>query len=134
MVSTDKDRLLIVDDEVTICSLCKRVLGQLGYSIDTVNDGRSAKQNLLETAYGLILLDLRLPVENGMILYNWMKDTSPQLTHRVIFMTGTFLSDDISSFLEETAQPMLAKPFRPDELIDAVQSFEKSNRVKTIAG
>jgi len=69
-----------------------------------------------EQQYHLFLIDIKLPVMNGKELYQWLEGKHPQLISRVIFTSGSVVTGDTQSFLEQTSRPYLPKPFTPDEL------------------
>ena len=57
---------------------------------------------------------------NGIQLYEYITDNHPEMMKRVIFTTGDVISGDTQYFLEKSGQPVLAKPFTPEELIGIV--------------
>ena len=109
-------RVLVVEDEPSICRFCQRALTAEGFEVDTVGDGAGAQSLLREKDYALCLFDIRIPVMDGKQLYQWVAEEYPQLLGRVIFITGDLISGDTKSFLEQTGCPFLPKPFTLDEL------------------
>ena len=109
-------RILVVEDEPAICDVCQRVLASEGFEVDIAVNGKVAQDIIEEKQYNLFLIDIRLPVMNGMELYQWLKEKHPQLASRVIFTTGSVMGGDTQSFLEQVTRPFLPKPFTPDEL------------------
>ena len=59
-------RLLLIEDERTLCDAIARRLRRLGYSVDLAYDGEQAMQLLEVEHYDLVLLDLNLPKQDGM--------------------------------------------------------------------
>ena len=113
--SSTKD-ILVVEDEPSIADICKRVLSMEGFGVDIVVSGKVAQGLIGEKQYELYLIDIRTPVMNGQELYEWLKEKHPQVTRRVIFTTGDVLGTDIQSFLKQTGQPILPKPFSAGQL------------------
>lgn len=119
-------RILVVEDEVGITRVCLRTLVPQGYEVEVATNGSIAEGMLRNTEYDLILVDIRTPVMNGMQLYEYITDNHPKLMKRVIFTTGDVISGDTQYFLEKSGQPVLAKPFTPEELSNIVrESLER---------
>lgn len=114
--SVTKRKILVVEDEPRIRQVCRRVLTSQGYHVDFATTGADAENMLMEEDYGLLLIDIKLPVMNGRQLYQYIKDKYPKLINRVIFTTGDVISNDTQGFLKQTGRPFLLKPFTPDEL------------------
>jgi CheY-like chemotaxis protein len=116
----DKRRILVVEDEPGITKVCLRTLIPQGYEVEVASNGSIAEGMLGSAEYDLILVDIRTPVMNGIQLYEYITDNYPELMKRVIFTTGDVISGDTQYFLEKSGQPVLAKPFTPEELIGIV--------------
>ncbi len=109
-------KILIVEDELAIGELCRRVLTGEGFEVDITVNGRVAQDIIEKKQYDLYLLDIRTPEINGMELYQWLKEKHPQLANRVVFTSGSVIDKDIKIFLGQTGRPFLSKPFTSDEL------------------
>ena len=114
--SAGAKRMLAVEDEPAISSVCRRVLTSEGFEVDIAVNGNVAQDMLGKKDYNLCLIDIRTPVMNGKQLYQCMQEKHPKLIDRVIFTTGDVMGKDIQGFLDQTARPFLPKPFTPDEL------------------
>jgi len=121
--------ILVVEDEPAICDLCQRVLISGGLEVDIAANGKVAQDMIAEKQYSLFLVDIRTPVMSGIELYQWLEEKHSQLASRVIFTTGSVISRDTTTFIEQTGRPFLPKPFTPDELKtivgEALRKFEK---------
>ncbi len=104
-------KILIVEDELAIGELCRRVLTGEGFEVDITVNGRVAQDIIEKKQYDLYLLDIRTPEINGIELYQWLKEKHPQLANRVIFTSGSAVDKDIKIFLGQTDRPFLSKPF-----------------------
>ena len=114
--SVGAKRVLVVEDEPSICQVCRRALTGEGFEVDIAVNGAVAQDMLGEKEYDLCLVDIRTPVVSGKQLYQWVNEKRPELLNRVIFATGDSIGGDTKSFLERTGRPFLAKPFTLDEL------------------
>ena len=114
-------RILVVEDEPGITRVCLRTLIPQGYEVEVANNGSIAEGMLGSAEYDLMLVDIRTPVMNGMQLYEYITKKHPKLMNRVIFTTGDVISSDTQCFLEKSGQPVLMKPFTPEELTSIVR-------------
>ena len=114
--SAEVKKILVVEDEPSICDVCRRVLVSEGFEVDIAANGGLAQDIIDERPYDLCFIDIRTPTMDGKELYQWLKEKHPQLASRVVFTTGDVMGGDTQNFLEQTARPFLLKPFTPDEL------------------
>jgi len=121
-------RVLVVDDESTIRSLLKAMLEPMGHEVDAVADGRSAIEYVLANRYGVILLDVRMPDMGGLEVFRRIRKIAGSIASRVVFMTGDMLADETRAMLEQTGAPAIAKPFEPQELLQAIEKVLKAAR------
>ena len=109
-------RILVVEDELEITRVCRRILVPEGYQVDIATNGAIAEQMLQEEDYDLIIIDIKTPVMNGKQLYQNMNERYPELVSKTIFTTGDVISSETQYFIEQTGRPFLPKPFTPEEL------------------
>ena len=79
-------RILIVDDEPDIISVFKMVLEMNDFEVDAYNDPSLALSNFKQNAYGLVILDIRMPHINGFELYKKIRTIDDKVN--VCFMTA----------------------------------------------
>ena len=115
-------RILLVEDEPVIISLCQRVLNREGFEVDIAPNGKMAQGMILRHDYTLCLIDVRPWTLDGSELYKWFQERCPRLAGRVIFTTGDLMGDETHRFLEQVARPFLYKPYTPDELLNIVKA------------
>jgi two-component system, NtrC family, sensor kinase len=121
-------RILVVDDERYILEFFVEVFKMYAMEVDTANDGKLAKERILEKDYDIVITDFKMPLVSGKELYQWITDNRPALTNRVIFVTGDTASYETQSFFEKTGSRYIAKPFKIDEVKEAIQeTLEKSS-------
>ncbi len=121
----DVKRILVVEDEPSIYALCQRVLTQEGFEVDITVNGKAAQDMIEKHKYSLLLLDIKMPVMGGRELYQWLKEEHPKQISKVIFSSGSVMSEDTRLFLVQTGRPFLPKPFTPDELKTIVRETLK---------
>ncbi len=117
--SGEAARILIVDDEPSVCRSIQKVLDRQGYQTDTALSASAALEILQANQdFDLIITDLMMPQVNGIELLKITKSSWPTIP--VLVITGYA---SIASAVEATqlgAANYLAKPFTPDELQAAV--------------
>jgi DNA-binding response OmpR family regulator len=86
MNSNRLKRILIVDDEQDIISVFKMVLEMNDFEVDAYNDPSLALSNFKQNAYGLVILDIRMPHINGFELYKKIRTIDDKVN--VCFMTA----------------------------------------------
>ena len=104
-----KGKLLIIDDDKNLCVSMKKNLELLGYHVDYVMNGESAKTKLEKSLYNLIILDIRLPDINGIELLIELKQKYNCI--EFIIITGFASLNDAILALNREAYAFLEKPF-----------------------
>jgi CheY-like chemotaxis protein len=111
-------RVLVVDDVDEMRVLIRRILGARGYEVDVASTLDQARR-MEPAGYDAVLLDAHLGAERGTDLIDTMRSADPTAPGRCLVITGGAadgLPDGVAC---------LAKPFRPDELFDAVRALAK---------
>ncbi|OOF46549.1 response regulator [Rodentibacter trehalosifermentans] len=124
-------KILLVDDDTELTDLLSEVLSLSGFNVDIANNGQEAL-NKLEQDYSLILLDVMMPVLNGI---ETLKQIRRQSNIPVMMLTAR--GDDIDRVLglELGADDYLPKPFNDRELIARIKAIlrrseNNSNKVQ----
>jgi CheY-like chemotaxis protein len=104
-------RILVVDDEDNLRDVLVEVLRRDGHEVDSAVDGTEGLRRARERRYDLVVTDLRMPGLEGPELYRALREHYPEQPPRVIFMSANTGIDQYASFLAETGEPALEKPF-----------------------
>lgn len=116
-------RVLVIDDEPEIGAVSTAMLSGR-YTVEVARDGNTALERLRsETQFDAILCDLMMEGLNGMDVYEMVADERPELTPRFLFMTGGPCTARASDFLEQHLGRVLEKPFKANELVDALDTL-----------
>jgi DNA-binding NtrC family response regulator len=128
MAHGPKTRVLVVDDEPSICKALSIVLGGAGYDVETVVSGDTATSLLRTEHFDVMIVDLRVPDMRGDILFALAAAIQPQLRTATLFITG-----DITARAEQLIAacgcPMLRKPFDLADVLDAVAALAPRRQV-----
>jgi len=119
-VRTDK-HILVVDNEPMLLKLFTHILREK-YLITTVDSGSKAMELLFESPkkFDVIIADLNMPNLSGADLYRLVADKLPGIEKRFIFVTGGTSISWVQQFLEGLDNPVLEKPFSPDDILKLV--------------
>lgn len=121
-----KQNILIVDDDKNIREVVKLYLRKEGYEIGEAQDGAMGLDMFTEGAYDLILLDIMMPVMDGMETIKKIREKS---TVPVIMLTAKGETFDKVLALELGADDYIVKPFDPKELVARVKAvIRRSNQ------
>lgn len=111
-------RILVVDDEPQIGRLLKTVLGAHGYAIALASDGQAALDMTASWRPDLILLDLGLPIIDGLEVCRQVRAWSQV---PIIVLTVRDAEHDKVAALDLGADDYLTKPFGTDELLARIR-------------
>lgn len=115
--------VLIVDDNVEVSRALARVLERAGYMVKVVDNGLAAFAELTQTPFSVIVLDILMPFLEGKSFFRQLEADFPDMTKRVLFVTGMAGDEETMDFIERTGQPCLAKPVDAQEFVDTVRSL-----------
>src|SRR5829696_9960406 len=107
-------RVLIVDDEPAVRAALDRALRLDGYEIDLAADGREALDRLADAHHDAIVLDVSMPVLDGLEVCRRLRDAGDRTP--VLMLTARDAIDDRVAGLDAGADDYLAKPFALKEL------------------
>jgi DNA-binding NtrC family response regulator len=118
MADKDKKKILVVDDEDTVCRSIKKALVREEYDIDVALSGEEALKMEGQKKYDVIIVDLMMPGLNGMDLLKSLKSISPAV--QVIMITGYPTMKNTLQAMQIGAFDFLPKPFLPYDLRNLV--------------
>lgn len=120
--SSNLPRILVVDDEEVIGYLIKRVVKQLGYSVEWVTNCETALSLIRKNHFHAILSDFKMPRMTGDQFYWQLAEIDPALLKRLVFITGDTVNSQTLRFLKHNSIPFLSKPFELQELEAVIQA------------
>jgi CheY-like chemotaxis protein len=115
-------RILLVDNDDRIRRSAHALLGRLGSQVETARTGQEALAMARVGSYDAVLVDIRLPDLAGYEAYRQLRAAQPQA--RMVLMTafGYDSGHSIVKARQDGLRFVLYKPFRTDQLIDALVS------------
>ena len=114
-------RILVVEDEPVAANVLAKGLREHAYAVDIAPDGTTALEQITQTAYDLIILDIRLPRINGLDLCRRLR--SDDVAVPVLMLTARGGLDDRVEGLDAGADDYLSKPYHFPELLARVRAL-----------
>jgi excisionase family DNA binding protein len=115
--STERPRILVVDDESSIRDLLAKTLALAEYDVDTAPDGGSALERLRLYPYDLLIVDLKMPGIDGLAVIREAKRLNANLP--VIIITGYSTESAAIDAVNLGVAGYLTKPFRVPQVLAA---------------
>ncbi|MEQ1659003.1 MAG: response regulator transcription factor [Hylemonella sp.] len=114
-------RVLLVEDEPTLAAQLRQVLLDAGYAVDQADNGRDAWVQGGVQAYDAVVLDLGLPVLDGLsVLKRWR---SEGMSAPVLILTARDQWHEKVAGIDAGADDYLTKPFHTEELLARVRAL-----------
>src|SRR2546430_17537434 len=119
------DRILVIDDDVELCSVVSEYLQPEGFQVESAHDGERGLERALSGDHLLIVLDVMLPKLNGFEVLRRIRRTS-----RLPVLLLTARGEDVDRIvgLEIGADDYLPKPFNPRELVARIRAILRRSR------
>jgi len=122
-------KILIIEDEKKISDFLKTGLKAEGYIVTTSGDGEEGLARALEESYELIVLDLKLPKQDGISVCRALRAKGK--TMPIIMLTAKDTVEDRVKGLDAGADDYLIKPFFFEELLARIRALTRRNKTTT---
>jgi two-component system, OmpR family, response regulator len=116
-------RVLIIEDDLRLANLIKRVLIEEGYNVDSANDGDTGLEMALRGPYDAAVIDWMLPGRDGPSIIRSMR--AARLSTGIILLTALGQVEDRVVGLDSGADDYLTKPFSFDELLARLRALDR---------
>ncbi|MBE5829593.1 MAG: response regulator [Butyrivibrio sp.] len=126
-------KVAIVDDDVSIITLVRGILGKEGMSVAPLTSGKALLEYIRVQTPDILLLDVMMPDMDGIETYKALRDLERELGKEetpVIFLTGNENGDIEEKALELGAKDFIRKPFAPKILALRVTHCIELNRLQ----
>lgn len=114
-------KILIVEDEKNISDYLRKGLIEAGYGVDTVFDGEEALNYATSLKYDLIILDIMIPLKNGMEVCRELRKL--RINSKILMVTAKDKLEDKISGLDSGADDYLIKPFSFAEMLARIRAL-----------
>jgi nitrogen regulation protein NR(I) len=121
------ERIVVVDDDLSLCHFLTKPLSQKGYQVIACHNGKQALQIISEQEANLVLLDNKLPDRTGLDILREIKQNHPKMP--VIIMTAFGTTDTAIEAMRLGAFDYVLKPFELEEIIELVDKGLEANKL-----
>jgi len=118
-------RILLAEDNVTSQKVALKMLKSMGFNADVVANGIEALQALERQHYDMVLMDLRMPIMNGLEATRIIRQRWPDNGPRVVALTAYALQGDRDRCIEAGMDDYISKPIKLEELAEALSKYQK---------
>jgi two-component system copper resistance phosphate regulon response regulator CusR len=122
-IKTKRMSILVVEDEQKVAAFLRSGLEQQGYEVDVAYDGYAGERLAALKDYSVIILDVIIPVKNGIQVCQQIKRAKPYVP--VIMLTALGTTDDKLTGFDAGADDYLLKPFEFKELLARIKVLSK---------
>lgn len=119
-IDYSKKKILVVDDDLDLLTFVTATLETQGYQIKQAQSGQEALECLQGWRPDLVILDINMPVLNGIETLRKIK--SADYFTAIIFLTAESRTEQIITGLDAGADDYMSKPFSPNELLARVRA------------
>lgn len=119
-------KLLLIEDEPSVISVIQRSLSANGHEITVAMDGQSGLQMALQHQFDVIILDLMIPIINGMEVCRRARNA--QITTPILMLTALGTTENIVSGLDAGADDYMTKPFKLAELEARLRNLTRRSK------
>lgn len=125
-IAEPRPRVLVVDDEPGVVSFVARALRSRSFEVDVAGGGEEALRLVRSRRYDVVLLDLRMPGTNGVVVLRRLMQTRPD--QKVVVVSAAADTRIKVRCLELGASDFVAKPFELAELVARVAAHARRPR------
>ena len=117
-------RILIAEDAPSSRLLLRMILTKQGHQVDDVDDGQKALAALAKTEYDLAILDVQMPVMDGLEAAEALRASHGPMTDvPLIALTAQVLDEDVERIRAAGFDKVLGKPFMEEDLVAAIRAL-----------
>ncbi len=124
----DKNRVLVVDDEPGMRDFLEIMLRKDGYEVDTASDGAEAIDRIEQKMFDLAVVDIQMPIMNGIDVLQKINEKSPETT--VIMITAYASHETAIDAMKLGAYDYITKPFKIDEIKLVIKKSLEKKRLE----
>lgn len=115
-------RILVIEDEPSVAAFMRMALERRGYDVVASPSAAEGLRLLASGEFRGVISDFRTPGGiNGADLHDWVRRHRPELSARIVFITGDTASAETIALLAQDGTPCVEKPFRVHQLLAAVE-------------
>jgi two-component system response regulator HydG len=118
-----KASILLVDDDKDMTETLSDILTDMGYHVETANNGLEAIEKVKTHAFDTVLLGIKMPGINGVDTFKEIKKIRPEAV--VMLMTAQSVEELVAEALEEGAYGIMYKPIDTKKLVEFIETTKR---------
>ena len=131
-MSTEKLKILLVEDDPNLGTLLQEYLDAKGYETKLGKDGKEGYDLFCKQDYDLILLDVMMPIKDGITLAKEIRMNNKNVP--IIFLTAKSMKEDTIEGFNAGGDDYITKPFSMEELLVRIQAvLRRTNKQMSIS-
>lgn len=123
-------KILLVEDNLINQKVASITLEKMGFTTDIANNGQEGYEMFLEGDYDIILMDIQMPVLDGVESSKKIRDYEEENdVHepvKIVALTANALKEEVNSYLEAGMDGVITKPFKPKDITELFNKFSNS--------
>ncbi|WOK04984.1 response regulator [Imperialibacter roseus] len=118
-------KILVAEDSSVIQNLTKKILTLQNFQITSVKNGEQVLQKLNEESFDLILMDINMPVMDGIECTKKVRNLSDEAKKNIpiVAITGNARNYTMEEFLANGINDFIPKPLNFDQLVEKVRKY-----------
>ena len=117
-------KVLLVDDDELSRRMMGLLLSEKGYNYDTASNGLEAIEAVQSQSYGVVLMDIQMPLMDGFEATSKIREWETQNQHvPIVALTAMLLEDEIQKCLSVGMDDCIAKPFNTETLFRLIETY-----------
>ncbi len=122
--------LLVVDDDPDFADSTRQLLEERGHEVLVARAGDEALDKMEKEGIKLLIMDLRLPVLNGLEVYLELKRRGRVVPTLIVTAYAREEADALEQLISLEVEGILRKPFAPEKLLEKIESIQRTGRVR----
>jgi DNA-binding response OmpR family regulator len=131
-VSNALPRVLVIDDQTDVRTMISMVLRINHFEIVEAASAAAGLKEFENSSFDLAIVDIFLQGTNGLEVMTKMRERNPNLP--IVAISGMMALDSVPASFELANVVCLQKPFRPHELVHAIEAARQPYRLHTTEG
>lgn len=121
---------LVVDDNAATLDVLTHILKAAGATVITASSAKEGREALNSQVPDIILTDIAMPEESGLVLVEHIRQEKELMVPIIVLSACAFQSDEDSA-LAAGASMFIAKPFKPQDVVQSVRNLTLNNAIST---
>lgn len=128
-VVSEKNALIVEDNEINQLVI-SRILKNIGFKVDIVNNGKDAIEYFKENSYDIVFMDIQMPILNGFETTKEIRNIDKEIP--IIALSAAVMQKDKTKSLEVGMNAHIEKPINTTKLKDLIKKYFKTINIEEV--